>query len=197
MERGPIIVISIIIIAVISALVIAYYQSASTKAVAAQCDKTKKVCQVQSETTHFGGYFPVYSYYYVPFPFYGPGLGIYYPGSIVNTPSVCDNCLNKITPQDEQDIQNSKAPVSQSDLPSDQQAPQSSQSESNPNPSESANPSEQSPSSENPSSPGSSQPSGSGGAGGESGGGSSGTGGGGDVGGGGGGDVGGGGGGGG
>jgi len=192
MERGPIIVISIIIIAVISALVIAYYQSASTKAVAAQCDKTKKVCQVQSETTHFGGYFPVYSYYYVPFPFYGPGLGIYYPGSIVNTPSVCDNCLNKITPQDEQDIQNSKAPVSQSDLPSDQQAAQSSQSESNPNPSESANPSEQSPSSENPSSPGSSQPSGSGGAGGESGGGSSGTGGGGDVGGGGGGDVGGG-----
>jgi len=192
MERGPIIVISIIIIAVISALVIAYYQSASTKAVAAQCDKTKKVCQVQSETTHFGGYFPVYSYYYVPFPFYGPGLGIYYPGSIVNTPSVCDNCLNKITPQDEQDIQNSKAPVSQSDLPSDQQAPQSSQSESKPNPSESANPSEQSPSSENPSSPGSSQPSGSGGAGGESGGGSSGTGGGGDVGGGGGGDVGGG-----
>jgi len=149
MERGPIIVISIIIIAVIAALVIAYYQSASTKAVAAQCDKTKKVCQVQSETTHFGGYFPVYSYYYVPFPLYGPGLGIYYPGSIVNTPSVCDNCLNKITPQDEQDIQNSKAPISQSDLPSDQQAPQSSQPESNPNPSVSANPSEQSPSSEN------------------------------------------------
>ena len=98
MERGPIIIISIIIIAVIAALVIAYYQSASTKAVAEQCDKTKKVCQVQSETTHFGGYFPVYSYYYIPFPFYGPGLGMYYPGSIVNTPSVCDNCLNKITP---------------------------------------------------------------------------------------------------
>ena len=174
MERGPIIVISIIIIAVITALVIAYYQSASTKTVAAQCDKTKKVCQVQSETTHFGGYFPVYSYYYVPFPLYGPGLGIYYPGSIVNTPSVCDNCLNKITPQDEQDIQNSKIPVSQSDLPSDQQAPQSSQPESNPNPSGSANPTEQTPPSENPSSPGSSQPSGSGGAGGESSGGESG-----------------------
>jgi hypothetical protein len=120
MQRGPIIL-SIIIIAVISALVIAYYQSASTKAVAAQCDKTKKVCQIQSETTHFGGYFPVYSYYYLPFPLYGPGLGNYYPGSLINTPSVCDNCLNKITPQDEQDIQNSKAPVSQSDLPSDQQ----------------------------------------------------------------------------
>ena len=189
MERGPIIVISIIIIAVIAALVIAYYQSASTKAVAAQCDKTKKVCQVQSETTHFGGYFPVYSYYYIPFPFYGPGLG-YYPGSIVNTPSVCDNCLNKITPQDEQDIQNSKAPVSQSDLPSDQQAPQSSQSESNPNPSGSANPTEQTPPSENPSSPESSGSGGGGqsgaGGGGESGGGSSGAGGGGDVGGGGG-----------
>jgi uncharacterized membrane protein YgcG len=190
MERGSIIVISIIIIAVIAALVIAYYQSASTKAVAAQCDKTKKVCQVQSETTHFGGYFPVYSYYYVPFPLYGPGLGIYYPGSIVNTPSVCDNCLNKITPQDEQDIQNSKAPISQSDLPSDQQAPQSSQPESNPNPSVSANPSEQSPSSENsppPESSGSGGGSGQSGAvdgGGESGGGSSG-GGGGDVGGGG------------
>ena len=153
MQRGPIIVLSIIIIAVIAALIIAYYQSASTKAVAAQCDKTKKVCKVQSETTHFGGYFPIYSYYYVPFPFYGPGLGLYYPGSNINTPSVCDNCLNKITPQDEQDIQNSKAPVPQSDLPSDQQAPQSSQSESNPTPSESANPTEQSPSSQNPSSP--------------------------------------------
>jgi hypothetical protein len=153
MERGQIIVISIIVIAVISALVIAYYQSASTKAVAAQCDKTKKVCQVQDETTHFGGYFPVYSYYYVPFPLYGPGLGIYYPGSFVNTPNVCDNCLNKITPQDEQGIQNSKAPVSQSDLPSDQQAPQSAQPESNPNPSGSSNPSEQSLPSENPSSP--------------------------------------------
>src|SRR5712691_7440660 len=172
MQRDPIIVISIIIIAVIAALLIAFYQSASTKAVAAQCDKTKKVCQVRSETTHFGGYFPVYSYYYVPFPLYGSGLGLYYPGSIINPPSVCNNCLNKITPQDEQDIQNSKAPVSQSDLPSDQHAAPSSQSENNnPNPSESANPSEQSPSSENPSSPGSSLPSGSGDAGGESGGG--------------------------
>src|SRR5437879_4870826 len=169
MERGPIIVVSIITIAVIAALVIAYYQSASTKAVAAQCDKTKKVCQVQSETTHFGGYFPIYSYYYLPFPLYGSGLGNYYPGSTINTPSVCDNCLNKITPQDEQDIQNSKAPVSQLDLPSDQQAAPPSQSENNnPNPSGSANPGEQSPPSENPSSPGSSQPSGSGGAGGES-----------------------------
>src|SRR5438552_8489864 len=37
-----------------------------------------------------------------------PGLGMYNPGSIVNAPNVCDNCLNKITPQDEQDIQNSK-----------------------------------------------------------------------------------------
>jgi len=186
MERGPIIVISIIIIAVITALVIAYYQSASTKAVAAQCDKAKNVCQVQSETTHFGGYFLVYSYYYVPFPLYGPGLGINYPGSIVNIPTVCDNCLNKITPQDEQDIQNSKAPVSQSDLPSDQQAPQSSQPESNPNPSGSTNPSEQSPSSENSPSPESSGNGGGGQSGGGSSDGSSG-GGGGDVGGGGGG----------
>jgi hypothetical protein len=98
MQRGTIIVLSIVIIALIAALIIAYYQSASTKAVAAQCDKTKKVCQVRSETTRFGGYFPVYSYYYVPFPLYGPGLGMYYPGSIINTPNECDNCLNKITP---------------------------------------------------------------------------------------------------
>jgi uncharacterized membrane protein YgcG len=179
MQRGTIIVLSIIVIAVIAALVIAYYQSASTKAVAAQCDKTKNVCQVQSETTHFGGYFPIYSYYYVPFPFYGPGLGMYYPRSTINTPSECDNCLNKITPQDEQDIQNSKAPVSQSDLPSDQQAAPSSQPESNPNPSGSASPTEQSPQSEN--SP-SLESSGNGGGGGQSGGSS---GGGGDVGGGG------------
>ena len=195
MQRGPIIVISIIIIAVIAALLIAFYQSASTKAVAVQCDKTKKVCQVRSETTHFGGYFPVYSYYYVPFPLYGSGLGLYYPGSTINPPSVCNNCLGKITQQDEQDIQNSKAPVSQSDLPSDQQAPQSSQSESNPNPSESANPTEQSPPSENPPSPessgsggGSGQSGAGGGGGGESGGSNSGIGGGGDVGGGGGGE---------
>jgi hypothetical protein len=192
MERGPIIVISIIIIAVIAALVIAYYQSASTKAVAAQCDKTKKVCQIQSETTHFGGYFPVYTYYYLPFPLYGPGLGNYYSGSIINTPTVCNNCLNKITSQDEQDIQNSKAPVSQSDLPSDQQVAPS-QPESNPNPSGSANPTEQSPPSENSPLPESSGSGGGGssgaggGGGGESGGGSSGAGSGGDVGGGGGG----------
>src|SRR5437899_2535818 len=146
MQRGTIIVLSIVIIALIAALIIAYYQSASTKPVAAQCDNTKKVCQVRSETTHFGGYFPVYSYYYFPFPLYGPGLGNYYPGSIINTPSVCNNCLSKITPQDEQAILDSKAPVSQSELPSDQQAAPSSQSESSPNPS---NPTEQSPSSEN------------------------------------------------
>ena len=167
-ERGTIIVLSIVILALISALIIAYYQSASTRAVAAQCDKTKKVCQVQSETTHFGGYFPVYSYYYFPFPLYGPGVGNYYPGSIINTPSVCNNCLNMITPQDEQDIQTSKTPVSQSDLPSDQQAAQAPKPESNPNPSGSANPTEQSPPSENPSSP---ESSGSGGGSGQSGGG--------------------------
>src|SRR5215831_19079272 len=147
MERGSIIVISIIIVAVIAALIIAYYQSTSTKVVAAQCDKTKKICQVQSETTHFGGYFPVYSYYYVPFPLFGPGLGIFYPG-LIFTPSVCSNCLTKITPQDEESILNSKAPVSQSDLPSEQSSPQS----ENPNPSESATTSEQSSPSKNPSS---------------------------------------------
>ena len=115
---------------------------------------------MQSETTHFGGYFPVYSYYYVPFPLFGPGLGLFYPG-LIFTPSVCSNCLTKITPQDEEDILNSKAPVSQSDLPSEQSSPQSE------NPSESATPSEQSPPSKNPSSSESSPPPGSeGGAGG-------------------------------
>ena len=147
MERRSIVVTSIIIVAISAALIIAYYQSTSTKVVAAQCDKTKKICQVQSETTHFGGYFPLYSYYYVPFPLYGPGLGLFYPG-LIFTPSVCSNCLTKITTQDEEDILNSKAPVSQSDLPSEQSLPQS----ENPNPSESTTPSEQSSPSKNPSS---------------------------------------------
>jgi flagellar basal body-associated protein FliL len=115
MERGSKIIISIIVAAVISALVIAYYQSTSTKVVGAQCDKTKKICQVQSETTHFGGYFPIYSYYYVPFPLFGPGLGLFYPGSFIR-PNVCDDCLSTVTPQDEQQVLNSKTPVPQSDL---------------------------------------------------------------------------------
>src|SRR5947209_3300254 len=44
----------------------------------------------------------------IPFPLYRPLLGIYYPLSIVYTPSVCNNCLTKITPQDEQGVLNSK-----------------------------------------------------------------------------------------
>ena len=130
----------LIIAAVIAALFIHYYQSTSTKVIAAQCDKTKKICQVQSETTHFGGYFPAYSYYYVP----SPGLGLFYPG-LIFTPSVCSNCLTKITSQDEEDILNSKTPVSQSDLPSKQSSPQS----------ENPNPSKNSTSSQSPPSPGS------------------------------------------
>src|SRR5215813_14474748 len=158
MERRLIIVTSTP--AISAALIIAYYQSTSAKVVAAQCDKTKKICQVQSETTHFGGYFPLYSYYYVPFPLYGPGLGLFYPG-LIFTPSVCSNCLTKITTQDEEDILNSKAPVSQSDLPSEQSLPQS----ENPNPSEPATTSEQSSPSKNPSSSASSPSMGSGGGG--------------------------------
>src|SRR5215469_15783191 len=169
MERRSIIVTSIIIVAVSAALIIAYYQSTSTKVMAAQCDKTKKICQVQSETTHFG-YFPLYSYYYVPFPLYGPGLGCF-----TRVPSVCSNCLTKIITQDEEDILNSKAPVSQSDLPSEQSLPQS----ENPNPSEPATSSEQSSPSKNPSSSATSPPLGSegGGAGGGEGGGAGGAGG--------------------
>src|SRR5215831_19334524 len=137
MERRLIIVTSTP--AISAALIIAYYQSTSAKVVAAQCDKTKKICQVQSETTHFGGYFPMYSYYYVPFPLYGPGLGLFYPG-LIFTPSVCSNCLTKITPQDEQEVLTSKAPVSQSDLPSEQSSPQSENPEST-TPSEQSSPS--------------------------------------------------------
>jgi uncharacterized membrane protein YgcG len=173
MERGSKIVMSIIVVAVLSAIVIAYYQSTSTKVVGAQCDKTKKICQVQSETTHFGGYFPIYSYYYVPFPLFGPGLGMIYPGSFVR-PNVCDDCLTTITPQDEQQVLTSKAPVPRSDLPSEEAPP----SESNPGSSKSGNPSERSPSTpESPSSSPESPPSeGSGGTGGESGAGGSGAG---------------------
>src|SRR5215471_15508325 len=167
MEHRSIIIISIIIVAVIAALFIQYYQSTSTKVVAAKCDKTKKICQVQSETTHFGGYLPMYSYYYVPFPLYGPGLGLFYPG-LMFTPSVCSNCLTKITPQDEQDVLTSKAPVSQSDLPSEQSSPHS----ENHNPSESTTPSEQlSPSKNSPSQSSQSPGSEGGGAGGSEGGG--------------------------
>jgi uncharacterized membrane protein YgcG len=160
-ERGSKIIISIIVVAVISALVIAYYQSTSTKVVGAQCDKTKKICQVRSETTHFGGFFPVYSFYYVPFPLFGTGLGMIYPGSFIR-PNVCDDCLSKVTPQDEQDVLNSKTPVPQSELPSEQPSTP----ESNPGSSESGNPGEQPPSTSE--SPPESSPSEGGGAGGES-----------------------------
>ena len=83
----------------------------------------------------------------IPFPLYRPLLGIYYPLSIVNTPSVCNNCLTKITPQDEQGVLNSKAPVSQLRFTVRRVilTPQS-----NPTTSESGNPSEQSPPYENP-----------------------------------------------
>jgi uncharacterized membrane protein YgcG len=147
-------------------VVIAYYQSTFTKVVGAQCDKTKKICQVQSETTHFGGFFPVYSFYYVPFPLFGPGLGMIYPGSFIR-PNVCDDCLSKVTLQDEQEVLNSKTPVPQSELPSEQPSTP----EGNPRSSESGNPGEQSPFTSEP--PSESSPSeGSGGEGGESSGGS-------------------------
>jgi hypothetical protein len=86
----------------------------------------------------------------------------------VFTPSVCGNCLTKITPQDEEDILNSKTPISQSDLPSKQSSPQS----ENPNPSGLATTSEQSSLSKNPTSSESSpSPGNEGGAGGGGGGG--------------------------
>ncbi|HXP50943.1 MAG TPA: hypothetical protein VN922_13370 [Bacteroidia bacterium] len=120
---------------------------------------------MQSETTHFG-YFPLYSYYYVPSPLYGHGLGVLYPG-LIFTPSVCSNCLTKITPQDEQEVLTSKAPVSQSDLPSEQSSPQSENPKSLSGP---TTPSEESPSKNPHSSESSSSPGGAGGGGGSEGG---------------------------
>ncbi len=124
MERWTLIVLFIISIAVIAVLMIAYLHTESNKIVSAQCDKSKRVCQLRSEITHFGGYFQRYSYYYVPFPVYGPGLGIYSPGLGIGNPSICDNCLNKITERDEKQIINSKTPVSETDLSSQNMSPQ-------------------------------------------------------------------------
>jgi hypothetical protein len=56
MEHGTIMILSIISVAAIAAVTIEYYQTASDKVVGAQCDKSKLVCRVRSETTHFGGY---------------------------------------------------------------------------------------------------------------------------------------------
>lgn len=60
----------------------------------------------------------------------------------MSNPNVCDDCLTKITPQDEQHVLNSKTPIPQSDLPSEQLSP----SEGNPGSSESGYFGEQSPS---------------------------------------------------
>lgn len=113
-----IIVLSSIAIAVISAQVITFYHDTSTKVIGAQCDKTRKICQIRSMTTYFG-YFHAYSLYYVPFPL----LGMVYPHTFISNPNICDNCLSKITPQDEKQVLNSKTPVPQSDLPSEQPSP--------------------------------------------------------------------------
>lgn len=118
MERGTIIIASIISIAAIAVVIVAYYQTASNKVVAAQCDKSKRVCRIRSETTHFGGYLPKYSYYYVPFPIYGVGLGIYSSGSGLENRSDCNGCLDNVTEKDEQQIINSKSPVYESELSS-------------------------------------------------------------------------------
>lgn len=120
MERWTKIVLFIISIAIIVSIVIAYYQTASNRVVAAQCDKSKRVCQIRNETTHFGGAFPFFSYYYVPFPVYGVGLGIFSSGLGFSNPIICNNCLDKITYQDEQQIIRSKYPVLESELTSQQ-----------------------------------------------------------------------------
>src|SRR5436309_11394501 len=118
MEKGSIIVLSSIAIAVIPAQVITFSHNTSTKAIGAQCDKTRKICQIKRVTTYFG-YFPAYSYYYVPLPLFGT----VYPRSIISNPNLCDNCLTKITPQDEQQVLSSQAPVPQLDLRSSSPLP--------------------------------------------------------------------------
>ncbi|NAL78068.1 hypothetical protein [Nitrososphaera sp. AFS] len=116
MEHGTIMILSIISVAAIAAVTIGYYQTASDKVVGAQCDKSKLVCRVRSETTHFGGYLPTYSYSYIPFPVYGAGLGIYSSGLDLENRSDCDRCLDNVTDRDEQQIITSKSPVPESEL---------------------------------------------------------------------------------
>ena len=124
MERGTIMILSIISVAAITAVIIAYYQTASNKVVAAECDKSKRVCRIRGETNHFGGYFPIYSYYYIPFPVYGRGLGIYSSGLGLENRSDCNRCLDNVTDRDEQQIINSKFPVYESELSSQQKLSQ-------------------------------------------------------------------------
>src|SRR5581483_8191253 len=116
MEGGTIIIISLISIAAIAVVIIAYYQTALSRVVAARCDNSKRVCQIRSETTHFGGYLPEYSYYYVPFPIYGADLGIYSSGLGLENRSDCNRCLDNLTDGNEQQIINSKTPVYESEL---------------------------------------------------------------------------------
>ncbi len=118
MERGTIMILSIISVAAIAAVIIEYYQTASNKVVAAECDKSKRVCRIRSETTHFGGYLPVHSYYFIPYPVYGAGLGIYSSGLGLQNRSDCDRCLDSVTDRDEQQIITSKSPVPESELSS-------------------------------------------------------------------------------
>lgn len=118
MEHGTIMILSIISVAAIAAVIIEYYQTASDKVVGAQCDKSKLVCRVRSETTHFGGYLPTYSYSYIPFPVYGAGLGIYSSGLGLENRSDCVRCLDNVTDRDEKQIITSKSPVPESELSS-------------------------------------------------------------------------------
>jgi hypothetical protein len=118
MERGTIMILSIISIVAIAAVTIEYYQTATDKVVGAQCDKSKRVCRIRSETTHFGGYLAMYAYSYIPFPVYGAGLGIYSSGLGLENRSDCDGCLDSVTNQDEQQIITSKSPVPESELSS-------------------------------------------------------------------------------
>jgi hypothetical protein len=106
------------IISIAAIVIIEYYQTASNKVVAAECDKSKRVCRIRSETTHFGGYLPVHSYYFIPYPVYGAGLGIYSPGLGLQNRSDCDRCLDSVTDRDEQQIITSKSPVPESELSS-------------------------------------------------------------------------------
>jgi hypothetical protein len=64
MEHKNLVIGLICIIAITGTLVFGFYHSASSKIISAKYDNSKRVCQVQNETSYFGGFSP--HYYYSP-----------------------------------------------------------------------------------------------------------------------------------
>ena len=95
MEHKNLIIGLICIIAITGTLVFGFYHSASSKIISAKCDNSKRVCQVQNETSYFGGFSPHYYYYYIPYLSYGYPYSdsYYYSSPIIRSAPVCSNCL--------------------------------------------------------------------------------------------------------